>query len=259
MWKAIKKYIKKSSKDYLDTEEKSSEVINLEKVLSGDEEVSADTLNTLIDDTFHILFVPFEEKNEAKKLGAKWFADIKKWGVPFGYKITPFKKWLPKLDIELVPSTCWFSNIRTILSDGQWKMVSKIVRQKNNYTCLFCGIKDIPKNIHCHEEWEYDHKNKTQYLKRFVSICYKCHYVKHMGKSNVDGKGAMAKTQLMKVNGLNEMDAELYIENEFHLWKVRSLFEWDLDISKLEKMGFKKLFYKFSERPTKDNPLHQFS
>ena len=39
------------------------------------------------------LTVPFAEKDQAKSLGARWNADKKKWYVPAGVDLTPFKKW----------------------------------------------------------------------------------------------------------------------------------------------------------------------
>ena len=40
------------------------------------------------------LTVSIEEKDAAKALGARWNADLKKWFVPAGVDLTPFKKWL---------------------------------------------------------------------------------------------------------------------------------------------------------------------
>ncbi|BCL76257.1 hypothetical protein JHS3_19930 [Jeongeupia sp. HS-3] len=40
------------------------------------------------------LAVPFAEKDAAKALGARWDAERKKWYVPHGVDIAPFKQWL---------------------------------------------------------------------------------------------------------------------------------------------------------------------
>lgn len=42
------------------------------------------------------LSVPFEEKDAAKALGAKWDSSIKDWYIPEGRDSSPFAKWLPK-------------------------------------------------------------------------------------------------------------------------------------------------------------------
>jgi hypothetical protein len=40
------------------------------------------------------LDVPYEEKNEAKSLGAWWDPQEKKWFVPKGKSLEDFSKWL---------------------------------------------------------------------------------------------------------------------------------------------------------------------
>ena len=39
------------------------------------------------------LKVPFNEKDQAKSLGARWNAEAKLWYVPQGVDATPFEKW----------------------------------------------------------------------------------------------------------------------------------------------------------------------
>lgn len=40
------------------------------------------------------LKVPFNEKDQAKLLGARWNAEAKLWYVPQGVEAAPFEKWL---------------------------------------------------------------------------------------------------------------------------------------------------------------------
>ena len=40
------------------------------------------------------LKVPFNEKDQAKSLGARWNAEAKLWYVPQGVEAAPFDKWL---------------------------------------------------------------------------------------------------------------------------------------------------------------------
>ena len=40
------------------------------------------------------LKVPFNEKDQAKSLGARWNAEAKLWYVPVGVEVAPFEKWL---------------------------------------------------------------------------------------------------------------------------------------------------------------------
>jgi hypothetical protein len=40
------------------------------------------------------LKVPFNEKDQAKSLGARWNAEAKLWYVPQGVEAAPFEKWM---------------------------------------------------------------------------------------------------------------------------------------------------------------------
>lgn len=40
-----------------------------------------------------LLKVPFNEKDQAKSLGARWNAEAKQWYVPQGVEAAPFEKW----------------------------------------------------------------------------------------------------------------------------------------------------------------------
>ncbi len=40
------------------------------------------------------LKVPFNEKDQAKSLGARWNAEAKQWYVPQGVDAAPFEKWM---------------------------------------------------------------------------------------------------------------------------------------------------------------------
>lgn len=63
------------------------------------------------------LNVPFHEKDEAKKLGARWDITQKTWYVPDGVNESAFARWLPEKPfwnvwapsyfIAEAPSTCW--------------------------------------------------------------------------------------------------------------------------------------------------------
>ena len=45
-----------------------------------------------------VLEVPYSEKEEAKKLGARWDPDIRKWFVPTGIDPKPLAKWFPEAE-----------------------------------------------------------------------------------------------------------------------------------------------------------------
>jgi hypothetical protein len=46
------------------------------------------------------LNVPYAEKDEARRRGARWDAERKTWYVPPGSLLTVFERWLPKFDTK---------------------------------------------------------------------------------------------------------------------------------------------------------------
>ena len=53
------------------------------------------------------LKVPFNEKDQAKSLGARWNAEAKLWYVPIGVEAAPFEKWFsaaPNMTPNMTPN-----------------------------------------------------------------------------------------------------------------------------------------------------------
>ena len=143
-----------------------------------------------------------------------------------------------KLTIELVPSTTWGENLRSLLSKSEWDRIRKSVYEKAQNKCEICGGVGPRWPVECHEIWYYEEESKTQYLRGFVALCPNCHQVKHMGRTMSIGKGLQATKHLAKVNGWSLQDARYYIEVMFEVWHRRSQENWKLDISWLNENGF---------------------
>ena len=136
-----------------------------------------------------------------------------------------------KLTIELVPETCWYSNLRSELSQRDWDILRKESYRKANYCCEVCGGKGSKHPVECHEIWEFDDKDKTQTLKGLISLCPACHEVKHIGLAEIKGRGDIARAHLAKINGWNIDQAQRYINTSFDIWNERSNHLWTLDTS----------------------------
>lgn len=143
----------------------------------------------------------------------------------------------PKLTIELVPSTCWLTNLRSELSKSQWDQLRKATYRKANYRCEICGGKGDKHPVEAHEIWHYDDTNLVQSLQGLIALCPACHQVKHIGLAKLRGKGEEAANHLKKVNGWNERETQQYILEAFHTWNERSKYQWQLDLTWLEQNG----------------------
>lgn len=154
-----------------------------------------------------------------------------------------------KLSIELVPSTCWWSNVRSNLTKTQWDKLRKSVYEKENHKCEICGGIGTKHPVECHEVWSYNHENKIQTLKCFISICPLCHQVKHIGlTANLGQEYAERAYERFKViNRLSETDAEILYNYTWQEWKNRSKYEWEMDISLLNNYGLEIEKTKFNQ------------
>ena len=142
-----------------------------------------------------------------------------------------------KLTIELVPSTCWFSNVRAVVSKKRWDVLRNQVYSKAYNLCEICGGIGPKHPVECHEIWHYDDKKLIQKLVGMTALCPDCHMVKHIGLARVNNKDELAIKHLMKVNGLTRAKAEQYVADAFKVWDNRSTKQWKLDISHLEDYG----------------------
>ncbi len=140
------------------------------------------------------------------------------------------------LTIELVPSTCWYSNVRSNLSPEKWQTIKEYTFNLAGNVCEICyGIgKKWP--VECHEVWVYDDINKIQKLERTIALCPSCHQVKHIGYAKISGNYNFARSHFARINSLSIRQADIYIQKAFEKFHERSLYQWELDITWLNKI-----------------------
>ncbi len=141
---------------------------------------------------------------------------------------------MKKLQFELVPDGCWYSNLRSILSKKQWDFLKAEAKQRANGKCMICGEKTT--RLEAHEKWSYDEQTATQKLEDIVAVCKDCHSVIHIGLTQLKGNEELAEKHYMKVNNCSYADyrKELGIANEIHK-RRNQISEWKLDLSYLKK------------------------
>lgn len=144
-----------------------------------------------------------------------------------------------KLTIELVPQSCWYSNVRSNVSGDEWDVIRKKCYKEAGHVCEICGDtgknQGVNHNVECHEIWNYDDEKHIQKLTGLIALCPNCHKTKHVGLAQINGEENIVIDQLVRVNNIPEFDAINYIEDSFHIWKDRSDYEWELDISYLDE------------------------
>lgn len=139
----------------------------------------------------------------------------------------------PKLRVELVPSTCWLSNVRSYLTKHYWEKLSREVAEDGGERCEVCRGRGRQHAVECHEVWLYDDERQVQKLLRLQALCPTCHGIKHLGRTIARGKEEMALYWLGKVNGWDQPTTLWYVDAVFKQWAERSRVEWLLDLQVL--------------------------
>lgn len=142
----------------------------------------------------------------------------------------------PVLSIELVPATCWWSNLRSVLTPEQWGRCKWFVRQRSGDRCELCRGRGDKWPVECHEQWAYDDKTFTQLLIGLIALCPRCHEAKHIGHANVTGNFERARRRLGVANRWTLEQVDAYIDSEMRVWETRSRNHWSADLTWLKSI-----------------------
>jgi 5-methylcytosine-specific restriction endonuclease McrA len=159
-----------------------------------------------------------------------------------------------KLQIELVPKSCWWSNVRSNLTDKQWDGIRKPIYLKASFRCEICGECGTKHPVECHEIWVYDDINLIQKLQSFQALCPLCHEVKHIGRAGILGNGKRAFERFRKINGLTIKTAKIMEAAVSRQWGIRTMKEWKLDIEYLKEHGLNP--EELKDRRNRQNNYH---
>ncbi len=141
---------------------------------------------------------------------------------------------LMKLDFELVPDGCWYSNLRSILSAKEWNFLKSEAKERAGGKCMICGKKTD--RLDAHERWSYDIENGVQKLEDIIAVCKDCHSVIHIGYTQLKGNEERAEKHFMKVNNCNYAEFRKVLGQAILLHKERNLVpEWKLDLTYLKR------------------------
>lgn len=187
------------------------------------------------------LDVPYSEKDEAKSLGACWDPAAKRWYDPRSH--TPgLDRWaavpdlpqlLPDEDraagaglfVDLVPSSCWFTNVRSCVTQRDWERLRRMVLGRAGHRCEVCARGEDRAErrwLEVHERWSYDDARGVQALRRLICVCTDCHTATHLGLAQINGKDSEALKHLCTVTGMSVRKATAHVDDTFALWRARS-------------------------------------
>jgi hypothetical protein len=202
------------------------------------------------------LDVPYAEKDQAKALGARWDPTARRWYAPPS-AAPGLQRWaaqpaipdlLPGEDrsygtglfVDLVPDRCWFSNVRSCVTQREWERLRRMLLARAGHRCEICGHGEdraAQRWLEAHERWHFDERTGVQSLRRLLTICTWCHRTTHFGLAEIRGFGDDAFAHLCAVTGMTTEQAEEHVEAAYALWRERSARDWTLDLSMLTTAG----------------------
>lgn len=141
--------------------------------------------------------------------------------------------------VEMIPRTVFFSNVRTLLKKKYWDLVRTDSYEKANHKCEVCGQKGkeqgFKHDVECHEIWDYNETTRVQKLTGLISLCPKCHQIKHFGRTRAIGKQAEAFKHMEEVNNWTHKDCVKHLKEAYEQWNERSKYQWHIDLSYLNE------------------------
>ena len=160
---------------------------------------------------------------------------------------------MARLGVELVPATCWYSNVRSLLPTKEWDRLRKLSYAHADYKCEICGGSGLEQGykhpLECHEIWHYNDKTHVQRLDGLVSLCPYCHMCKHIGRANAMGNQPIAFAHMEKVNEWNHKMVVNHVATQFAIFQERSKHDWTIDLSILSN--------KFEVEPKLIKEIHE--
>jgi hypothetical protein len=202
------------------------------------------------------LDVPYAEKNAAKALGARWDPAAKRWYDPRP-PTQGLDRWAARPDVpdllpgedrtfgaglfvDMVPETCWFTNVRTCVCAQDWERLRRMITRRAGQACEICGATEdraLGRWLEAHERWAYNQNTGVQALRRLICVCSDCHLSTHLGYANVTGHANEAIAHLRKVTGMTDTQVADHVSAAGDLWTHRSRRVWALDLSMLTDAG----------------------
>ncbi len=211
------------------------------------------------------LHVPFELKDEAKSMGAKWDPEKKLWYAPdesFKKLIEKFSASAPKttsinskeskenqkplvligenrrfggneLFVDILPKGSNIS-LRRLLNDSDFSKLRNLLVKRVAYRCEICSeecISSERKYLEVCEMFSFNFSTHVQRLERVSALCKPCYTTTRLLDKGVP------LGHFMDINGLDREDAKQHIYEAFDSWKARSEIKWTVDLSLVTNSG----------------------
>ncbi|WP_307546689.1 HNH endonuclease [Xanthomonas sacchari] len=143
----------------------------------------------------------------------------------------------PVLTIELVPSSCWYKNVRSNVLASTWDRLQALTAAISGNRCSICGGAGPRHPVECHEIWTFDDHLRLQRLDGLTALCPECHGVKHIGRALANGQVARPLAWYCHINRTTPAEAAAAVRAALQLNANRSGWHFQLDVLWLRRVG----------------------
>jgi hypothetical protein len=147
------------------------------------------------------------------------------------------------LYVDLIPVSSWYNNVRSAVSQEDWRRISQMVRYRAGWRCEVCdlGLSRDRDLLDAHERWNFDPHTRVQRLVRLISLCAVCHTATHFGFASLTGEAEAALRHLQRVNDWTPHQARRHVETARARARRLSRTTWTLDLSVIAAAGVRPL------------------
>ena len=167
-----------------------------------------------------------------------------------------------ELRCELVPKTCWFSNVRDHLKQSEWDKVKDWCYRRAGYHCEICGLNGKLQGrrhrVEAHEIWDYNDTERIQTLVGLISLCPMCHKSKHYGRAISIGEDKSVRFHLKQINAhWHWRDVFKHCRDSITLWQERSYHNYTLNMDYLrDEFGLEVVIHRKPIELTDEDLAH---
>lgn len=202
---------------------------------------------TALGDTVIPCCVPYWDTQDFLSAGGK-YSEAYGFYVPADAYLDDKEEWLPRkwqyrgtppvavMLPDMLPSTTWESNLRTLYSEAEWDRLRRFCYQAAGNACVSCGSRGEP-HVEAHESWGFNEATGVQSLRGLLCLCPTCHKAKHLGFANRIGRLPHVLARLMWLNDWDERSMAVELEKVQARQEKLSEREWKLDLSFLRTYG----------------------
>ena len=140
-----------------------------------------------------------------------------------------------KLRIQPTPRNNYGDNLAHLLYKDIWDKLRREVYKRANHRCEICGT--TIKTLHCHENWVYNEKKRTQFLVSLQSLCEDCHNTIHFYRTQHEVRAGrlplrylgQLKEHFIRVNNVNAAEWLKHLNSKSYVMQMRQNHSYSID------------------------------